>query len=70
VRARADELAHKIAGHAPLTLRATKEAMRRIGAKLRLEEDKDLILLCYMSSDFREGMEAFLNKRTPVWRGE
>jgi enoyl-CoA hydratase/carnithine racemase len=70
VRARADELAHKIAGHAPLTLRATKEAMRRIGAKLRLEEDKDLILLCYMSSDFREGMEAFLNKRSPVWRGE
>jgi enoyl-CoA hydratase/carnithine racemase len=51
-------------------LRATKEAVRRISEKMRSEEEKDLILMCYMSADFREGMEAFLNKRTPVWRGE
>ncbi len=70
VKARAAELAKTIAGHAPLTIRATKEAMRRVGSKLRLDEDdKDLILMCYMSNDFREGMEAFLNKRTPVWSG-
>jgi enoyl-CoA hydratase len=70
LQARAAELARTIAGHAPLTMRATKEALRRIGEKLRLEEDKDLILMCYMSADFREGMEAFLNKRPPKWRGE
>jgi enoyl-CoA hydratase len=70
LRARATELARTIAGHAPLTMRATKEALRRIGEKLRLEEDKDLILMCYMSGDFKEGMEAFLNKRPPVWRGK
>ena len=29
----------------------------------------DLILMCYMSADFREGMEAFLGKRTPEWNG-
>jgi enoyl-CoA hydratase len=71
LHARADELARTIAGHAPLTLRATKEAMHRIGKKMGMgEEEKDLILMCYMSSDFREGMEAFLNKREPVWKGE
>jgi enoyl-CoA hydratase/carnithine racemase len=70
LRARAKELAATIAAHAPLTLRATKEAIRRVGEKLRLEEaSKDLILMCYMSRDFREGMEAFLNKRQPVWQG-
>jgi len=25
--------------------------------------------MCYMSSDFREGMDAFLNKRPPKWTG-
>jgi enoyl-CoA hydratase len=69
LRARTAELARTIAGHAPLTMRATKEALRRIGERLRLEEDKDLILMCYMSADFREGMEAFLNKRPPQWKG-
>ncbi|MBV8653422.1 MAG: enoyl-CoA hydratase/isomerase family protein [Alphaproteobacteria bacterium] len=69
LRTRTAELARTIAGHAPLTMRATKEALRRIGEKLRLEEDKDLILMCYMSADFREGMEAFLNKRPPQWKG-
>ncbi|HJS87188.1 MAG TPA: enoyl-CoA hydratase/isomerase family protein [Acetobacteraceae bacterium] len=69
--ARAGELARLIAGHAPLTLRATKEALRRLrtGDKAG-EEGRDLILSCYMSRDFREGMEAFLGKRAPEWRGE
>lgn len=68
--ARAGELARTIAGHAPLTLRATKEAVRRLGQRLSPEEGEDLILMCYMSGDFREGMDAFLNKRPPEWRGE
>jgi len=25
--------------------------------------------MCYMSADFREGMEAFLAKRPPNWQG-
>jgi len=68
--ARADELAKLVAGHAPLTLRATKEAMRRIRLASVPEGERDLILMCYMSADFREGMDAFLNKRTPVWQGK
>ena len=66
---RATELCRTIAGHAPLTLRATKEAVRRLSHRLTREEGEDLILMCYLSQDFREGMEAFLNKRKPEWRG-
>jgi enoyl-CoA hydratase len=66
---RADELARTVASHAPLTLRATKEALRRIKERINPGEDRDLILMCYMSRDFREGMDAFLNKRPPKWTG-
>src|SRR3954467_5698199 len=51
---RADELAKLLASHAPLTLRATKEAMRRLQPRLSAEEGHDLILMCYMSKDFRK----------------
>jgi enoyl-CoA hydratase len=67
---RADELARTVASHAPLTLRATKEALRRLQPRLTREQGEDLILMCYMSQDFREGMDAFLNKRSPQWKGE
>jgi len=67
---RATALAKLVASHAPLTLQATKEALRRLRDNTHGTEDKDLILMCYMSADFREGMDAFLTKRTPVWRGE
>jgi len=68
--ARAEELVRLVAGNALLTLRATKEALRRLQARLAPGEGEDLILMCYMSRDFREGMDAFLNKRKPEWRGE
>ncbi len=68
--ARAEELAKLLTGHAPLTMQATKEALRRLRPKLAAEEGRDLILMCYMSRDFREGMEAFLEKRPPQWKGE
>ncbi len=66
---RAEELALRIASHAPLTLRATKEGLRRISESAAVE-DRDLIALCYMSEDFKEGMEAFLAKRKPNWKGK
>jgi enoyl-CoA hydratase len=66
---RALELAETVAGHAPLTLRATKEALRRLRLRTGEADDHDLITLCYMSEDFREGQAAFLDKRPPRWKG-
>lgn len=69
--ARARELAATICGHAPLTMRATKEALRRLGSGAAAAADgDDLVLMCYTSADFREGMEAFLGKRPPRWQGK
>ncbi len=65
---RASELAENLSQMAPLTLRATKEIMRRLNVTQEIE-DSDLIEMCYMSRDFREGLEAFLAKRKPEWRG-
>ncbi|MEO0773357.1 MAG: enoyl-CoA hydratase/isomerase family protein [Pseudomonadota bacterium] len=66
--ASAADLADRLAGMAPLTLRATKEAMRRNREALSVD-DKDLIALCYMSQDFKHGLEAFLAKEKPDWTG-
>jgi enoyl-CoA hydratase len=66
---RAAEIAETIAGNAPLTIRATKEALRRITSEGRTADDRDLILSCYMSNDFREGMKAFFEKRPANWTG-
>jgi enoyl-CoA hydratase/carnithine racemase len=68
--ARVAELAKHIASLAPLTLQATKEGLWRGQSGAGHGGDQDLILMCYMSDDFREGMEAFLEKRSPRWRGQ
>ena len=65
------ELALEIAANAPLTIRATKELMRRLAAQRRLAHgaDADVVEMCYTSDDFREGVTAFLAKRKPQWSG-
>jgi enoyl-CoA hydratase/carnithine racemase len=50
-------------------MRATKEGLRRVMTDGPAAEDEDLVTMCYLSEDFREGMEAFLAKRPPVWKG-
>ncbi len=69
VIARSDALARQIAGHAPLTLRVTKELLRRLRHRQAEVADDDLVGMVYTSADFREGLDAFLTKRKPNWLG-
>lgn len=64
----AAEMCVRLAGHAPLTLRASKETIRRMAAGDRARND-DLIRLCYGSDDFKHGVAAFVGKGSATWVG-
>jgi enoyl-CoA hydratase len=72
LRERTLELASAIAARSPLTLRVAKEAVRA-SESLSLDDgiryERDLFCLCFSSEDKAEGVDAFLNKRQPEWKG-
>jgi enoyl-CoA hydratase len=69
LEAAAAQMCKRLAGHAPLTMRVSKEAIRRL-VNDGLPSGEDLIRSCYGSSDFKAGVTAFLQKRRPVWEGK
>lgn len=67
---RARELAVAVAGNAPLTIWAAKEAVRRLHEQLQSADFTDVIERCYQSDDFRLGVDSFIKKQTPKWLGK
>jgi enoyl-CoA hydratase len=65
---RVAELTARLAQHAPVTMRVSKEAIRRI-VQAGLPDGDDLVRACYGSDDFRIGVTAFIEKRAPQWNG-
>jgi enoyl-CoA hydratase len=66
---RVAELSQRLTRHAPVTMRVSKEAIRRI-LHAGLPDGDDLVRACYGSDDFRIGVAAFVEKREPQWTGK
>jgi len=64
------EVAQQISSLAPLTIWSVKEAQRRLHAAEEAIDFDDVVARIYNSSDFAEGVQAYLEKRKPHWRGQ
>jgi enoyl-CoA hydratase/carnithine racemase len=67
------DMAQTIATNAPISVRLVKQTMQRtydldLEAVMQLEVDG--MLQCFRSEDLVEGFNAFLEKRTPVYKGK
>lgn len=73
LQATALAIAEKIAGYAPLAVRAMHELVRRQGNMPRPEAERLAATMRWaigLTDDAKEGPRAFVEKRKPVFRGE
>jgi enoyl-CoA hydratase len=66
------ELAAQVAAMPPLAVMAAKEAVNRafeLSLEAGLEFERRNFFLLFASEDQREGMAAFVEKRSPTWKG-
>ena len=62
------KICERLLAHAPVTMRVTRETLRRLATDLDAEAI-DLIRECYGSDDFAAGVRAFFQKRPASWTG-
>ena len=60
---------HQVSRCAPLSVAAAKEFGRRLDDRAGGVEHDDVFARVYGSSDFGEGVAAFLAHRAPAWSG-
>lgn len=68
IEARVKEMTDRFVKNAPITMKVSKEGIRRSTEAFVLDGE-DLVRETYGSNDFREGVKAFTEKREPQWTG-
>lgn len=69
---RAMEMAQRILANAPLAISLAKQSINEgydLDADAAIALENDLFGQCFSTADQKEGMNAFLNKRKPVFKG-
>ncbi len=62
--------ARRLAGQAPVAVEQIKQVSHRADLDDGIEAEKEGFAKSFLSEDAKEGISAFLGKRTPTWKGE